>query len=303
MRSGRPSTRAGCDDPVARQATDSSLSRHVPPIALRWVQDSPEKTWHTIDGSLCFADISGFTALTERLTAHGRLGAEELVETLSGVFGTMLDVAAERGGQLLKFGGDALLLLFDGDAHARRAAGAAVEMRRALRSATGTSAVGRLKLSMSVGIGSGEILFLLVGAPHRELVIVGPVVEQTLTAEQVASAGQILVTGATAAAPAARSGSAARRGPPVAGLASGAAGHRIRAARRDRVGRRPCCAAARRAQGRARGPARARAPDRHDGVCRADRTRPDAAEGTSSSRRGSWTRRCRRSNGPWTTSR
>ena len=111
----------------------------------------------------------------------------------------MLDVAAERGGQLLKFGGDALLLLFDGDAHARRAAGAAVEMRRALRSATGTSAVGRLKLSMSVGIGSGEILFLLVGAPHRELVIVGPVVEQTLTAEQVASAGQILVTGATAA--------------------------------------------------------------------------------------------------------
>ena len=50
-------------------------------------------------------------ALCEMLE-QGRIGAEELVETLSRVFGAMLDTAAERGGQLLNFGADALLFLF-----------------------------------------------------------------------------------------------------------------------------------------------------------------------------------------------
>ena len=82
--------------------------------------------WRVIDGSLCFADISGFTALAERLALRGASGGEELVETLSRVFAAMIDIAHDHGGMLLKFGGDALLLFFDGDDHARRAAGAAV---------------------------------------------------------------------------------------------------------------------------------------------------------------------------------
>ena len=42
-------------------------------------------------GTMVFADISGFTALSERLATRGRIGTEELVETLSRVFGGMLD--------------------------------------------------------------------------------------------------------------------------------------------------------------------------------------------------------------------
>jgi class 3 adenylate cyclase len=69
-----------------------------------------------IDGTLCFADISRFTALAERLAQRGRMGGEELVETLGRVFSTLLDIAHARGGMLLKFGGDALLLFFPNDA-------------------------------------------------------------------------------------------------------------------------------------------------------------------------------------------
>ncbi len=106
----------GGDD--ARRRAGGTLRRHVADVAIEWMLDEPARRWRVVDGSLCFADISGFTALSERLAQRGRIGAEELVETLSGVFGGMLEVAADRGGQLLKFGGDALLFLFTGEGHA-----------------------------------------------------------------------------------------------------------------------------------------------------------------------------------------
>lgn len=176
------------------------LRRHVPELALEWMVDSPERRWQAIDGTLVFADISGFTALAERLAQRGRSGGEELVETLSRVFGSMLDIAAERGGMLLKFGGDALLLFFRGEGHAVRACSAAVEMRSSLRRAAEIpTSVGPLRLSMSVGVHSGEILFFLVGSSHRELVVLGPAVSTTVDTESAANAGEIAVSAATAA--------------------------------------------------------------------------------------------------------
>ncbi len=172
----------------------------MPELAIDWLLDSPEQRWRVIDGTLCFADISGFTALAEKLARRGRVGGEELVETLSRIFGAMLDVARERGGSLLKFGGDALLLLFSGPEHAARAASTAVEMRRALRGAAEIpTSVGRLRLSMSVGIHSGPIHFFLVGASHRELVLLGPTVTTAVLTENAADAGEIAVSAATAA--------------------------------------------------------------------------------------------------------
>ena len=176
------------------------LRRHIPEIAVRWDLEAPGQQWRGIDASLCFADISGFTALTERLARRGRIGAEELVETLSRVFGAMLEMADRRGGQLLKFGGDALLFLFDGDGHPTRAAAAAVEMRAALREAAAVpTSVGRLHLSMSVGIHSGTIDLFLVGSPHRELLILGPGATAVAAAEKAAEAGEIVVSPETAA--------------------------------------------------------------------------------------------------------
>lgn len=176
------------------------LRRHLPPVALTWDEETPDALWRVVDGTLVFADISGFTALTERLSRRGRIGAEEIVETLNRVFGPMLRIAASRGGELLKFGGDALLFLFTGDDHTEQACDAAVEMRTALRQAAAVpTSVGRLRLSMSVGAHSGEIHLFLVGAPTRELLVLGPGATQTAEAEKAAQAGQVVVSPATAA--------------------------------------------------------------------------------------------------------
>ncbi len=153
----------------------TDLRRHVPPIALAWDDETPGELWRVVDGTLVFADVSGFTALTEKLSRRGRIGAEEIVETLNRVFGPMLRIAGTRGGELLKFGGDALLFLFTGPDHTEQACDAAVEMRTALRQAAAVpTSVGRLSLKMSVGLHSGDIHLFLVGAPTRELLILGP---------------------------------------------------------------------------------------------------------------------------------
>ncbi|MEQ1802351.1 MAG: adenylate/guanylate cyclase domain-containing protein [Gammaproteobacteria bacterium] len=178
----------------------TGLRRHIPELAIEWQLECPEKLWQVVDGTLCFADISGFTALAERLAQQGRVGGEELIETLSRVFGAMLERARERDGMLLKFGGDALLFLFRGDGHAVRAASTAVEMRAALRKAAETpTSVGRLRLSMSVGLHSGPIHFFLVGSSHRELILAGEDASLAARTEGAASSGEIAVSAATAA--------------------------------------------------------------------------------------------------------
>ena len=78
------------------------LDKYAPSHLRDW--DSDGDDWRMVEGTLCLVDISGFTALSEKLAALGRIGAEELTEVLGWVFGDMLDIASARGGTLLKFG-------------------------------------------------------------------------------------------------------------------------------------------------------------------------------------------------------
>ena len=80
-----------------------------------------------------FVDISGFTKLSEKLAKVGKEGAEEITDAIEACFTELLAVAYANGGSLLKFGGDALLLLFEEDDHVASACRAARLDARALR--------------------------------------------------------------------------------------------------------------------------------------------------------------------------
>lgn len=179
----------------------TSLDRFVPLIASDWSHRDVSRSWLELDATLCFIDISGFTNLSERLARRGRIGAEELTEVLNHVFGKMMDAAYLQGGSLLKFGGDALLLLFRGRDHEIRAASAAVEMRRVLKEAENyETSVGRLHLRMSVGLHSGRNYLFRAGGVHDELLIAGPSASKTTAMEKVAEAGEIVISAETRAA-------------------------------------------------------------------------------------------------------
>jgi len=183
---------------ATRDAADR-LRPYVAGLVLDWLHDTPNVRHRRIHGSLAFVDISGFTALTERLAAKGKIGAEEMRELLDGTFAALLARAYCYGASLVKWGGDAVLLLFEDADHAALACRAADDMRRTMRSVGRLdTSVGRVTLRMSVGIDSGEFDFFLTGSTHRELLIAGPAASNTAVMEQTASAGEIVVSPATA---------------------------------------------------------------------------------------------------------
>jgi class 3 adenylate cyclase/tetratricopeptide (TPR) repeat protein len=172
-----------------------SIAPFVPRLLLR----VPNRTAWQVTGTVVFADISGFTRLSEQLAELGRAGAEELTRILNGTFDALLGVARSEGGDLVKFGGDALFLFFEGDQHAERASRAAYRMRAALkvRGAIITDR-GRVVLRISMGVHSGPFLFVLAGRGQRELFVAGEHATTVAAMESDASAGEIMLSRATA---------------------------------------------------------------------------------------------------------
>src|SRR3954454_2610418 len=186
-----PSTSNGAPD----------LAPFVPRLLQTWLTDDATAAHRSVAGTLAFIDISGFTKLTERLAARGKVGAEELTEILDALFSELLHLARRDGGHLVKWGGDAVLLLFEGEQHAARAAHAAHRMRARLRRVgRARTPVGRIRLRMSVGIHSGELTLFLVGDPsiHRELIVCGPTATRTAELEAAAGTDEIRLSAETA---------------------------------------------------------------------------------------------------------
>lgn len=184
---------------ILGDANNRKFDCYVPRALLKRLVANPGEAVLSQDGTVAFVDISGFTRLAERLARGGREGAEQLVDTINSCFSTLLDEAYVNGGSLLKFGGDALLLWFEGPEHPLRACASAAAMRRTLRR------IGRIQLGgtavvlhMSVGIHSGRYEMFLVGGSHREHFIAGRAASVVVATEAAASAGQILVSPQTA---------------------------------------------------------------------------------------------------------
>ena len=211
----------------------TALRPYVPDVAAEWLVGDPDQRHRSVEGTLAFVDISGFTALARRLTRQGTVGSEELSDILDATFGALLAHARREGGDLVKWGGDAVLLLFTGEEHAVRAVRASADMRSELRTVGRTSSsAGGVSLRMSVGVHSGRFDFFLVGDPriHRELVISGPAASRCAEMEVLATAGQIMLSEATAAllppglaGDAVGEGRLLRRRPPDGGSSAGTA--------------------------------------------------------------------------------
>lgn len=172
------------------------LRPYVPELLLGWPADVP---WQELEGTLVSADISGFTALSERLASLGKEGAETLNLLVSDCFHGMIEDCVGRGGDIIKFGGDALLVWFFGDHHAVRAVSAALAMRSTIRQVRRTPDGRRVPLGISIGAHSGAHHFVQVVGTVPDLIVTGPGATATVQAESDAEAGMVLVAPSTAA--------------------------------------------------------------------------------------------------------
>ena len=173
---------------------------YLPASLLRAVKEHPDGAlpWcHEVDGTMVMADLSGFTALSERLAELGDEGAERLTSVINSFFEKMLKTAARYGGDTLTFGGDAILLLYDGDEHAARAVAASLEMLKQVdRSAAVEGGDGKVKIGMSVGAHSDAFVLGAAGPADERahLFVLGRGAEMTASAEAQAERGQLAVS-------------------------------------------------------------------------------------------------------------
>ena len=172
------------------------LAPFVPRLALD-LADGGSPSWTSLEGSMLSADISGFTALSERLARKGKAGAEEITSLINACFTALIDAAYRFDGEVVKFGGDALLIVFRGAHHERRAADAGLAMQRAL---VASSAAKRARLSMTVGVAAGPFDVFVVGSGYRELLISGRRASEVIRLEAAAEQGETLVSPSIAAA-------------------------------------------------------------------------------------------------------
>jgi len=185
---------------IALAVRPGAHAGYLSAVHARWLAEEPERRWQRLDGSLVFVDVSGFTALSERLAKRGPIGAEELTELVDAVFDGMLADVHRFGGDVLKFGGDALLAYFYEDGHEARACAAAAAVQRGMRPFRNLRTdSGRVSLRVSAGVASGEIELYLVGESHRELIVGGQVASDTVAMEATAEAGQVVISERTCA--------------------------------------------------------------------------------------------------------
>jgi len=149
----------------------------------------------TCAGALLFCDVAGFTPLTEALSVLGREGAEELTRLLNGYFTRMIGILSEEGGDVLRFGGDAMTVFFPGESRARAARGALRMMAAMEEFSDLPTRAGRFTLSMKVGGAYGAVHLGLVGAPESgwDYYAAGVPLDDAADAEHHAAAGHVVL--------------------------------------------------------------------------------------------------------------
>jgi len=95
------------------------LAAYVPAPAAQAIYRQPrpltEPAARRFPAAVLFADISGFTPLSELLSRAGPTGAEELTYLINQYFTRMIRIIQNYHGQVVKFSGDALTVFFPAD--------------------------------------------------------------------------------------------------------------------------------------------------------------------------------------------
>ncbi len=156
-------------------------------------------------GTALFADISGFTPLTEALTcALGpRRGVEELTGHLNRVYDALVQEVDAQRGSIIHFAGDAVTCWFDGDSGVRAVAcGLAMQAAMARQPVVEAGSGRPVVLSLKVGVAEGDVRRFAVGEPSIQLldVLAGATLAEMAVAANLAGKGEVVLASPLAAA-------------------------------------------------------------------------------------------------------
>lgn len=170
---------------VQRERLRNALSSYVAPhVSAEILEEGLHLGGVTRDVSVMFADIRGFTEMSNRMAP------EELVTLLNRYFAAMAAAIFRHGGMLNKTIGDGLLAVFGApqalENHALAALRAACDMQRALDDVNADwAARGLDPVRMGIGIHTGEVVIGNMGTQdHVDYTVIGDVVNVAAHVEQ-----------------------------------------------------------------------------------------------------------------------
>jgi len=171
-----------------------NLSRYVSQDVVDELIRSGVASFENVEctATILFADIRGFTTLSEKLTP------EETIHLLNEYFGKMVPIIFAHGGTLDKFVGDELMAMFRdspyGDRAPLRAVKAAVGMLAAVEDLKKQKDKNYSQLAVGIGINTGKVVIGNVGSEHRkDYTAIGDTVNVAARFEQIASGQEIII--------------------------------------------------------------------------------------------------------------
>ncbi len=139
----------------------------------------------TIHAAVWYCDLRDFTPLTETLPAA------DLLATLNAYFETLASAVTPRGGEILRFIGDAMLIVFPVGLDGSVESACRSALDAALDAFAGVATLnhrrrrrGEPEIRFGVGLNVGEVFYGNVGAPDRlDFTVMGPAVNRTARLE------------------------------------------------------------------------------------------------------------------------
>ncbi len=145
----------------------------------------------TIEGSVVFFDLCGFTKISESNEA------DTVVKMVNTYFDIMVKEIIAQQGFVDKFMGDAIMAVFRGDYHLDRAIDAALAVRNQLEQLDPMGLPTDFKAKVSIGIKSGEMISGNIGSVslrRLDYTVIGDTVNTAARLQDAAGENQILIT-------------------------------------------------------------------------------------------------------------
>jgi len=201
------------EQPANRDGTDWSVyCPFVSRLLQTSVQDlsSVKPRGGVVDCAVLFADTSGFTRLAQRLAVFSD-GAERLCSVLNSFFASLIQIVTDYGGDVVKFAGDAVCVIFPIDESqpehnfvansfqvaVARAVQCSLELHEKLDKFLAFEDEGEaIELRLHVGIGCGRLSVVHMGGvlSRWEYVVCGPPIDQVSIAEPAAESNETCIS-------------------------------------------------------------------------------------------------------------
>ena len=181
------------------------LSKYVPKhLLLIYIKkpDGYKFTPRLVRHTFLFADISGYTALSNELNRLKKNSAEILTETINEIFENLIKIINEFCGIVVKFGGDALMVMFTEELSNPslakiNAIHSAVMLLKYFNDFGSINISGKnYKLRIKIGISEGNVNseILNYNNKRKEYYLSGKTINSLAVAEKFAQSGEIIVT-------------------------------------------------------------------------------------------------------------